>query len=104
MSARRVARLSSSAFVVGSLTLALIVAVLISGFASPSPDGLEHVARTVGFEHTAQAHPLGGGPFADYTVAALQSPAQSQVLVGVAGCAATFIAAWLLSLVVRRRR
>lgn len=52
-------------FVIG-LLVAIVGAVLISQFASSSPDGLEYVAEQEGFAEAAAEHDLSGAPLADY--------------------------------------
>ncbi len=48
------------------LLVALVLAGVVSGFASSSPDGLERVAQDEGFAAEADEHPASGSPFADY--------------------------------------
>lgn len=52
--------------VVGAL-LSVLVAGVLSGWASTSPDGLEHVAQSLGFADSARDSPASGSPLADYT-------------------------------------
>jgi cobalt/nickel transport system permease protein len=77
-------------------TLALGFIVFVAPFASPWPDGLEHVAAKLGFEHQAQSSALRGA-FPDYQVPFVGSPALATVIAGVAGAVMAFLAAWLLS-------
>ena len=58
--------MSSRAFVLTSLAVCLLLAGVLSGWASGSPDGLESVAATHGFEATAGESLTAGSPFADY--------------------------------------
>ena len=48
------------------LLVALLLAGVVSGFASSSPDGLERVAEDEGFASKAEEHAAADGPFADY--------------------------------------
>lgn len=52
-------------FAAGLLT-ALLVATVVSQFASDDPDGLEYVAEREGFAGDAEDHSLGDSPLADY--------------------------------------
>jgi len=48
------------------LLVTLVIAVVLSQFASSQPDGLEYVAEQEGFLDTATEHPLAESPLADY--------------------------------------
>ena len=65
------------------LGIALFLAGVVSFYASAFPDGLEHVAASIGFENAAheQAAPLAG-----YTVQGIASDRLSGGLAGVIGC------------------
>lgn len=52
-------------FVVGSIVI-VVLAVVVSQFASDEPDGLEYVAEREGFADTAGEHVLGDAPLAEY--------------------------------------
>ena len=52
-------------FVLG-LLITVLVAVVVSQFASSEPDGLEYVAEEQGFAATAEDHYLADAPLADY--------------------------------------
>lgn len=52
-------------FVVGVLAT-VVIAVVVSQFASSSPDGLEYVADQQGFSDQAEDHGLADAPLADY--------------------------------------
>ncbi|MBG0562465.1 PDGLE domain-containing protein [Actinoplanes aureus] len=84
-------------FLVAGLLVALVLAGVVSNFASESPDGLDHAARVgcvfdVGGEIIAgtcmaqgeTGHELAGSPFADYAFGATG-------LSGVIGVLATFV-------------
>jgi cobalt/nickel transport protein len=90
-------------FVVTGLLIALLLAGVVSGFASSSPDGLEKVARDQGFAETAQDSPLAGSPVADYAVSGVEDERLSTGLAGVAGVAVTFTFGLGLFALVRRR-
>lgn len=48
------------------LLVTLLLAGVVSVYASGSPDGLERVAEDKGFIQEAEEHPAAGSPFADY--------------------------------------
>jgi cobalt/nickel transport protein len=77
-------------FLIGGLVVALLLALVVSGFASSSPDGLERVAEDKGFLETARDHAFSGGPLADYTVRGVGNERLSTGLSGVIGVLVTF--------------
>jgi cobalt/nickel transport system permease protein len=81
----------------------LVVAGLVSLLASASPDGLEYVARSMGFggaEHTSAA---AASPLADYAVHGLANPVLSGAVAGVVGAAATVTLGLVLAVIALRR-
>lgn len=87
-------------FTVLTLAVALVVAGLLSHYASPHPDGLMHVAEVKGFLSAASTSPTQGWPLAGYAVEGLDDARLSGGLAGVVGCFACFA---LVGLVTRRR-
>ena len=87
-------------FVPTTLLFALVVAGVVSSFASGHPDGLEHVAGTVGFLGSARDSIAAGGPLADYVVVGFGEGRLSAGLAGVVGCLMTFA---LVAVLLRRR-
>lgn len=61
-------RPSTRSLYVGGLLVALLLAGVVSVYASGAPDGLVRVADDKGFLGTAEEHPAGQGPFANYEV------------------------------------
>ncbi|MFG1941628.1 energy-coupling factor ABC transporter permease [Nonomuraea sp. NPDC048826] len=53
-------------FVLGGIAVSLLLAGIVSFFASPDPDGLESVAEEQGFLSQATDHLFGGSPLGDY--------------------------------------
>lgn len=88
---------------IGLLVAALLVAGVISGFASGNPDGLEFVAESTGFADTAGDHAVGHGPLADYTVAGLGDGRLSGGIAGVIGVLVTLALAGGLAWTLSRR-
>ncbi len=54
----QVSQTRNRAFVISGLGVALLVAVLLSPFASSDPDGLDRVAQDQGFEQKAAEEPV----------------------------------------------
>lgn len=86
------------------LVAALVVAAVVSGFASANPDGLEYVAETTGFLDSAKDHATGGGPLADYGVDGIGNARLSGGLAGVIGALVTLAIAGGLAWLLTRRR
>jgi cobalt/nickel transport protein len=91
-------------FAVAALVVTLLLAGVASYYASSHPDGLEHVAEKTGFLDTADDHPAGDGPMADYSVKGVDSPRLAGGLAGVVGVVVTLVLAGVLGYAVRRRR
>ena len=77
-------------FVVIGLVVAAVLAGIVSGFASSSPDGLERVAEDQGFIDQAEDHDLAGSPVADYGVRGVDDARLSTGLAGLLGVTVTF--------------
>ena len=79
------------------LVLGLLVSVLLAGvvsfYASSSPDGLEKVAEDIGFIETAEPHAIEDSPLADYGVSGVDDERLSVGLSGVIGVALTAVIA-----------
>ena len=87
--------------VVGGL-VCLLVAGVVSFFASGHPDGLEYVAHSLGFSDTARDSATSSSPFADYTTSGVSQGFLSGGLAGVVGV--LVVAAVMGGLVVLLRR
>jgi cobalt/nickel transport system permease protein len=88
---------------VAVLVVTFGVAVLVSPFASGSPDGLEKVAADEGFDTVADDHALADGPLADYGVQGIDQEQVATALAGFLGVALILGLTWLLSRAVRGR-
>jgi hypothetical protein len=77
-------------FLLGGLLVTIGLALVVSGFASSQPDGLEKVATDKGFLETARDHPLADGPLADYAVKGVDNQRLSAGLSGLIGVLVTF--------------
>ncbi len=109
--------MSKRVFVVAGLLVALLLAGVVSSFASSSPDGLDATARkgctvdasgaiTGGtcMAQKEQEHQLGGSPLADYGIRGIENEALATGLSGVLGVALTFAVGGGLFWLVRRRK
>ena len=103
-------------FLAGGLLVALVLAGVVSGFASGSPDGLDATARkgcTVDAQGAVTGgtcmareerdHQLKDGPLAGYGIKGIDNPYLSTGLSGVLGVLITFGIGAGLFWVVRRR-
>ena len=77
-------------FLLGGLLVAIGLALVVSGFASSSPDGLDKVATDKGFLETARDHRFANGPLADYAVKGVDNERLSTGLSGLIGVLITF--------------
>jgi hypothetical protein len=88
-------------FVVGGLLVAIGLAMLVSGFASSSPDGLNKVAEDHGIAANAKQHLFEDGPLAGYAVKGVGDERLSTALSGLIGVLVTFGLGLVLFAVVR---
>jgi hypothetical protein len=84
------------------LVVALILAGIVSFYASSKPDGLEKVAEDEGFLGSARDHGLGGSPLSDYATAGIDDARLSVGVAGILGVLITLLIAVGLFLIVRR--
>lgn len=96
-------RRRTTVFVLVGLAVALLLAGVVSYYASSSPDGLNKVAADQGLDANAKTHPLSDSPLAGYGKGADNSRLSVGVA-GVVGVAVTFAFAGGMFLLVRRRR
>lgn len=94
-------RVSTRTLVLVGITLALVIAGLVSHYASGKPDGLMYVADETGFADTAHA---SDGPMAGYETEGVEDTRLSGGLAGVTGVALVLVLAGGLTFVLRRRR
>ena len=67
------------------LLVALSLAVFISPFASPWPDGLERVAEDKGFIELAETQPVISSPVPDYAWPGIRDERLATSIAGLAG-------------------
>ncbi|MDO5739694.1 MAG: PDGLE domain-containing protein [Ornithinimicrobium sp.] len=84
------------------LLLSLAIAVGLSIFASSHPDGLEHVAGSLGFIDAARDSATADSPLADYNVRGVDGPLSGS-LAGAIGVLVTGAIAYLLFRLLRHK-
>ena len=89
--------------VLGVAVAALVLAGIVSFYASSHPDGLEYVAERTGFIDSADDHAAGDGPFADYATRGVEDARLSGGVAGVVGTLVVLVLAGGLGFAVRRR-
>jgi cobalt/nickel transport protein len=88
----------------GILVVALLLAGVVSYYASSEPDGLNRVAQDTGISRTEKQHATADGPLAGYSTKDVDNQRLSGGLAGVAGVVVVLVLAGGLALVVRRRK
>jgi cobalt/nickel transport protein len=96
-------RVPTRLVLVALFVTALVLAGVVSFYASGSPDGLERVAEDKGFNDTAEDHPAAGGPLADYSTAGVDDSRLSGGIAGVVGSLVVLLLAGGVAYGVRRR-
>src|SRR5579864_5298838 len=91
-----------SAWIAG-LVLALLIAAMLSPWASRLPDGLDRVAESLGFSVRQRKEPLVSAPLPDYKVPGARDAPWSTPAAGVVGTLAVFGMASLAGYALRRR-
>ena len=92
-----------SKFLIAGFVLSLVLAGVVSNFASSNPDGLEKVAEDIGFLDSAKDHTYADGPLADYGVKGIENERLSTGTAGVIGVIATAGVSTGLFFVLRRK-
>ncbi len=93
-----------AALTIGGIIAAFVMAMVVSQFAAPDPDGLERVAEDTGFIASAEEHPLAGFIFADYATAGIDNESVSLAVAGAAGTAVALLVGLGLASTARRSR
>ncbi len=94
-------RVSTRSVLLVGLLVALVLAGVVSHYASASPDGLNRVAGDLGFAGAEQASGTQDGPLAGYDVGGLGTR-WSGGLAGVIGCVVVLAATYALMLLRKR--
>ena len=96
------ARVSTRTVLIVGAVVALLLAGVVSYYASSAPDGLNKVAADQGISKTEKQHDLDGSPLSGYGTAGVDNDRLSGGLAGVAGVGLTFAIVGGLALAVRR--
>lgn len=99
-----VAALSPRKPLLAGLGVSLLLAGVVSFYASADPDGLEKVAADKGIDAKAEEHAAADSPLADYGVKGITDTRLSGGLAGVIGVGVTVVAGTGVFWAVRRRR
>lgn len=99
--AERAPRSTRTVVVVG-VVISLLLAGLVSSYASSHPDGLEYVGQSLGFGESARDSAVAGSPLADYAVSGVDDARLSGGLAGVVGVLVTGVLMAGVLLLVRR--
>ena len=91
-------------FIGAGLLVALLLAGVVSYYASSSPDGLEKVAADKGLDENAADSAVADSPLADYGVEGVENERLGVGLAGVIGVGITFLVAGGLFLLVRSKQ
>jgi len=98
--------MGSTKIIVFGLVLALGIALFLSPWASSFPDGLERVAKDLGFIKKAEesgATVWEKSPIPDYKMPGIQNESLATGLAGLVGTAAIAAAGWGLARLLRKR-
>jgi cobalt/nickel transport protein len=87
----------------GILLVTLLLAGVVSHYASDSPDGLNRVAQDQGFSATERQHAADDSPLAGYDSSGIDDPRLSGGVAGVAGVVVVLLLAGGVAYAVRRR-
>lgn len=91
-------------FLVVGLLVCLLVAGVVSFYASSHPDGLEYVAEQTGFIDTARDSATADSPLADYSTRGVEHERLSVGLSGVIGVIVMALLSTGLFWLLRRRQ
>jgi hypothetical protein len=95
--------LRTTTVAVAGVLVALVLAGLVSSYASSSPDGLNRVAIDHGFAGSEREHSASNGPLAGYEARGVDDPRVSGGLAGVTGSLVVLTAVGGLAVALRRR-
>ena len=85
------------------LLLVAILAIALSPFASPWPDGLEKVAEDLGFIQKAEVEPVINSPIPDYAWPNLKSEKLATSVAGISGALVVFALGYGLALLLKSK-
>ena len=88
--------------IVIGLASALLLALVLSPFASPRPDGLEKVAAREGFLAKGEGQPALAAPIPDYAWPGVKNEGNATRIAGAVGTLVCFVAAWGAAALLRK--
>ena len=88
--------MTTKRFYIVGFTISLIIAGILSFYASSHPDGLEKVAIDLGFIDSAKDSAVANSALADYGVAGIENERLSVGVAGVIGVIATGVVMYLI--------
>jgi len=86
------------------LTISLVIALFMSPFASPWPDGLERVAKDKGFLEKGEGSPAIAAPIADYAFPGIENKEWATSIAGFVGTLAMFGVGWGVAVLIKKKR
>ena len=96
------ATVSTRKVLLWGLGVCVLIAGVLSAFASSHPDGLEFVAESLGFGASATSHASDGSPLAGYAVRGLGDGPIAGGLAGLIGVAVVALVAFGLMRLLKR--
>lgn len=96
-------RPSNRTVLVVGVLVALLLAGVVSFYASSNPDGLERVAQDHGLSETEREHATGDGPLADYRARGVEDDRLATAVAGITGGLVVLGLFTGLTLLLRRR-
>ncbi len=90
-------------FIIGGFIISVILAVFFSPFASSFPDGLERVAKDLGFIHR-EVGAIVKSPIPDYTFPFVRSEKLATSLAGLFGTLIVFVVAYGSGYIIKNLR
>ncbi|MFP5252902.1 MAG: PDGLE domain-containing protein [Actinomycetes bacterium] len=96
-------RPSNRTFVVAAVLVALLMAGVVSFYASSAPDGLDRVAQDHGLAETEREHPAADSPLADYRARGIEDERLATAVAGVGGALVVLAIFGGLTFLLRRR-
>ena len=96
-------RVSNRTFLVVGVLVALLLAGVVSFYASSAPDGLDRVAGDHGLAETEREHAAGGSPLADYRARGVENDRLATAIAGVTGGLVVLALFGGLTFLLRRR-
>ena len=90
-------------FLVVGVLVALLLAGVVSYYASSAPDGLDRVAGDHGLAETEREHAADGSPLADYKARGVENDRLATAVAGVPGGLVVLLLFGGLTFLLRRR-